>query len=160
MKRRNPKLVLDAHGPCEQAGPARSDGGERVTSDELIQIPATWGARGEPTSRARGRAVCFGRKGTVTPGTLVARGARAEVQGAPAASGLGPLPLAIDFGLNLGRHCRRCPGGALRVSREHHGGHVASITVPCPSPPTLPLATALCVGGPARVFKLPTRSCI
>ncbi len=81
--------------------------------DELMQVPVAWGARGEPTSRARGRAVCFGRKGTVTPGTLVARGARAEVQGAPAASGpvVGPLPLAIDFGLNLGRHCRGCPEG-------------------------------------------------
>ena len=44
------KPILDAHGPCEQAGPV--GWGKRVTCDELIQVPAARTARGEPTSRA------------------------------------------------------------------------------------------------------------
>ena len=62
------EIVLDAHGSCEQAGPV--GWGERVTCDELIQVPAAWAARGEPTSRASGWAGCFGREGTpdICPG--------------------------------------------------------------------------------------------
>ena len=62
------EIVLDAHGSCEQAGPV--GWGERVTCDELIQFPATWAARGEPTTRASRWAGCFGREGTpdICPG--------------------------------------------------------------------------------------------
>ena len=62
------EIVLDAHGSCEQAGPV--GWGDRVTCDELIQVPVTWAARGEPTSKASGWAGCFGREGTpgICPG--------------------------------------------------------------------------------------------
>jgi hypothetical protein len=62
------EIVLSAHGSCEQAGPV--GWGERVTCDELIQVPVTSAARGEPTSRASGWAGCFGREGTpgICPG--------------------------------------------------------------------------------------------
>ena len=53
---------MSAHGSYKPAGLA--GWGERVTCDELIQVPAAWAARGEPTSRASGRAGCFGREGT------------------------------------------------------------------------------------------------
>ena len=57
-----------AHGPYKPAGLA--GWGDRVTCDELTQIPAAWAARGEPTSRASGWAGCFGREGTpdICPG--------------------------------------------------------------------------------------------
>jgi hypothetical protein len=65
------EIVLDVHGSCEQAGPV--GWGDRVTCDELIQVPATRTARGEPTSRASGWAGCFGREGTpgICPGRPV-----------------------------------------------------------------------------------------
>jgi hypothetical protein len=56
------EIVLDAHGSCEQDGPV--GWGDRVTCDELTQVPVTWSARGEPTSRASRWAGCFGREGT------------------------------------------------------------------------------------------------
>ncbi len=53
------KIQTNAHGSwqCgEQAGPVAVDGTnlERATCDELMQVPVTWVAWGEPASRASG----------------------------------------------------------------------------------------------------------
>ena len=86
------KIDLDAHGPCKQAGPI--GWGDRVTCDELTQVPVTWSARGEPTSRASRWAGCFGREGT--PGMCPGRPRSAgRDPGRP--TWLGPPPCAIEI---------------------------------------------------------------
>ncbi len=93
---------------CEQAGPVGCD--KRVTCDELIQVPVTWAARGEPTSRASGWAGFFGREGTpgICPGRprCAGRGPRRRTRpGAPS------LNHRNSARIGLGRV--ECPGVGL-----------------------------------------------
>jgi len=110
------EIVLDAHGSCEQAGPV--GWGERVTCDELIQFPATWAARGEPTSRASGWAGCFGREGTpdICPGRPRGAGrgpGRRTRLAAPSLHHRNSARISWMVLENGGFLIRESPGGAL-----------------------------------------------